>query len=170
MFTHCDFDFVSRGEFKSDLASGVGCSDYQHSAGRDGVWPAVINAMDLPEARIQVLRHRRDEGRLEGSRGNHDVVSLYLSLIGLSLIEMVVSKRDHLGVKGHRQLEFGCVRLEKVGNVVLAWVAVPPGGECHPWQVVVLRCREEFQRIPPLSPRVTNISASIDDLEALAAL
>ena len=68
---------MSRGrQFTSDLASRVARTHDQHISRRKEVRSLVLRAMDLCDLGIERLSHRRDEGSVERSGGDHDLLRL----------------------------------------------------------------------------------------------
>ena len=160
-----DLHFVSR-QLQCNLTSVLPAPTTSTSSLRDAAGAAIFDAMHLKDAGVQLSRHRRYEWCLKGSRRHDDVETSHPSAIGVDLVEPGASKLRHSRVENDRQLELRRIRLKGSGDIVFAGIGVVASWKSHSGQIVVLRRGEQFQRVPSQPPRLSNLCASIDDLEA----
>src|SRR5512133_1707756 len=115
--------------------------------------------MQLPDARVQLVREVRHEGGpAEGSRGHDDVVGLDRAVRCGDEVCIVVPSREPLRARAglYRQAEARRIRLEVVGELVLAWRVPAWGWERHPVEPVGPGRGEQLQAVPLFAPAVAD--------------
>ena len=113
------------GELLGDLIAGVAATDDQHRACRHVLWPAVLAAVELRDARIEALGDRRHTRDLERAGGDHDLVGLVAAIVELDQVAALASADGaDTAAQLDRQLEVARVVGEVGDDVVATRVAV----------------------------------------------
>ena len=120
-------------ELERDLLAGVGPADDEDPALGQVVGAPVRGAVDLGQLGIELVGDRRRERDLERAGRDDDLVGPDRTGRRLGDVAAVVARSaSDRRVQSHRQIELARVGLKEIGDVVLAWVAIPgrPGKAC----------------------------------------
>ena len=168
--TDGEMHLVRRRQLLGDLVARVPTAHHQHGPAGNVGRPAVVGAVHLDEARVELLGDGRDPRRLKRPRGDHHLVSGVRTVAQLDHEAPVVAAadREDLAVELHGQVEVLRVARQVLDNLVAARIGVELAGEREPGQAVVAHRREQLQRVPPLAPLRCRSVGRLQNLEAAA--
>src|SRR3954447_1429614 len=154
-------------ELLRDLDAGVATADDQRIPLRQLIGISVLRAVQLNDRRVELLRHLGGVRALIRTRCHDNLRCLVTRAVdGLDAVPpFAVRQSRHLRLHPHWQLERPRVRGEVVGHLVLAWKPLGIAREGKPRKRAVSADGEELERVPALSPRMTDPVAAVEDSE-----
>ena len=127
--------------------------------------------MQLDDGVPQAAGQGGDDRLLPRAGCDHDLAGQQPALAGLDgKAALEPGEASYRAVQQDGQVEAVGVLHEVVGRLVLRRVGAGRGRERHAGQRVVLRSREEPQRVPSGAPGVADLGGGVDDEEPPAAL